>query len=76
MVSRSPQLLIMRDVFCAVGTVIAFIEQCRVCEPRFVTVKGSCVVGDGSQGLICIYAPNELSEKEVFFQNLIYFVQN
>lgn len=34
-----------------------FAESSRVCNLRFVVIKGSWTVGDGHQGLICIYAP-------------------
>lgn len=51
-------------------------KSSRVCNPRFVVITGSWIVGDGPQGLIYIYAPTDFSERHVFFDLHIYFVSN
>lgn len=51
-----------------------FTEVFRVCHPKFVAIKGSWIAGVGPIGLICIYAPNNHTERVGFFEFPISFV--
>lgn len=52
----------------------SFVKSARFCQSRFVTIRGSWVVGTGSKGLICMYDPNDFYERVAFFENTISFV--
>lgn len=43
---------------------------------NFFIDRDSWVASNGHEGLICIYAPNNLAYKVFFFDNIISFVQN
>lgn len=53
-----------------------FFELSRVCQPKFVAIKGSWIAGEGLRGLIFLYAPTEYLERVVFFNSIISFVKN
>lgn len=55
---------------------IWFAESSWVCNQRFMAIKGSWIAGDGSQDLICINAPTNYSDRLVFFELVISFVNN
>lgn len=44
-----------------------FCESPRVCEPRFIANRGFWIARNGREGLICNVAPNDYSERVVFF---------
>lgn len=52
----------------------SFCETSRVCQPQFVAITGSWIARDGLEGIICIYAPNDLSERVDSFESLGHFV--
>lgn len=55
---------------------MSFVVLARFCQPRFDTGRGSWAAREGLKGLICIYAPNEYSNRLVFVESIISFVHN
>lgn len=45
-----------------------------MCLHRIVAIKGYCIASEGPEGIICIYAPNNLEERVFSFHNLISFI--
>lgn len=54
----------------------SFVESVRYCHPKFAVVKGFWAFGVGPWRLLCLDAPNELSERIIFFDSIISFVLN
>lgn len=70
----SPFIKLVRGILC-VWNCARFLELARVCQPIFIAVKGSWVAGEGPQGLICLYAPNDQSDRLTFFDFFYLFYQ-
>lgn len=55
-----------RGLLCCWDKTVFEALKC-VSEPRFVVIRGQWVDGIGPEGLICIYAPNEVNEISVCY---------
>lgn len=64
-----------RGILCCWNCAI-FAKSSRVCNARFMAIKGFRIIGGGPQGLICNYVPTDHSYRLVFFDSVISFVNN
>lgn len=44
-----------------------------MCEHRFIVVKGQWTTSMGQEGVICVFAPNDLHDRRQFFVELARF---